>query len=157
MNEQPGRFLRRVWDTVRQPASVSAARSADHVIELCDALLSERGEVSSARIASEAIAAYRQLNESGRGAFFSKLAERFPADLADVDRAIDAYRADPSPDRLAGVHHASEPHRQELFRRWIHICHVVLQQTLTLRASERSRIRLPDSAQVIAIRDISHF
>ena len=117
MNEQPGRFLRRVWDTVRQPASVSTARSADHVIELCDALLSERGEVSSARIASEAIAAYRQLNESGRGAFFSKLAERFPADAADVSRAIDAYRADPSPDRLADVHHASEPRRQELFRR----------------------------------------
>jgi len=117
MNEQPGRFLRRVWDTVRQPASVSAVRAADHVIELCDALLSERGEVSSARIAAEAIGAYRKLDESGRGAFFSKLAERFAADPAEVTRTIDAYRTDPSPERLAGIHHASEPRRQELFRR----------------------------------------
>jgi len=115
MNEQPG-LLRRVWDTVRQP-SVPAARAADHVVELCDALLSERGEVSSARIASEAIAAYRDLNDSGRGAFFSKLAERFPADPVDVDRAIDAYRTDPSPARAADLHLASEPRRQELFRR----------------------------------------
>jgi malonyl-CoA decarboxylase len=117
MNEQSGRFLRRVWQTVRQPAPVSIVRSADHVIDLCDALLSERGEVSSARIASEAITAYRELNEAGREAFFSKLAERFPADAAEVGRAIEAYQADPSAVRLADLHVASEPRRQELFRR----------------------------------------
>jgi len=117
MNEQPGRFLRRVWDTVRQPPSTTAGRPADHVIELCDALLSERGEVSSARIASEAITAYRQLSGAGRDAFFTRLTERFPADRMEIDRAIEAYRADPTPARLAELHLASEPRRQELFRR----------------------------------------
>ena len=61
MNESPRRLLRRVWDSVRQPPSVAASRGADDLIALCDALLSERGEVSSARIASDAIAAYQQL------------------------------------------------------------------------------------------------
>src|SRR5689334_2055022 len=117
MNDQPARFLRRVWDTVRPPAGVSASRAADTLIELCQALLSQRGEVSGARIASEAIAAYRELNEAGREAFFSRLAEQFRADADAVERAIDEYRADPTPARLATLHHAAEPIRQELFRR----------------------------------------
>ncbi len=117
MNEQPRRFLRRVWESVRQQPSATAARAADALISLCDSLLSERGEVSSARIASEAIAAYQELTEQGRGAFFSKLADQYTADSANVERAIEAYRAEPSSARLNGLHTAAEPRRQELFRR----------------------------------------
>jgi malonyl-CoA decarboxylase len=117
MSEQTGRFLRRVWDTVRQPAAGSSARAADDLIDLCHALLSERGEVSGARIASDAMAAYRQLNEAGRDAFFTRLGEQFTADSDAVDRAIEQYRATPSPVRLAALHDAAEPERQELFRR----------------------------------------
>jgi malonyl-CoA decarboxylase len=117
MNEQPRRFLQRVWKSVRQPPSVAAARAADDLIELCDAQLSERGEVAGARIAGEAMAAYHELTEAGRGAFFSKLAEQYAADPAKVDRAIEAYRADPTPACLHDLHIAAEARRQELFRR----------------------------------------
>ncbi len=117
MNEQPRRFLRRVWETVRQQPSATAARAADGLISLCDSLLSERGEVSGARIASEAIAAYQALTEQGRGAFFSKLADQYAADPTSVERAIEAYRAEPSSARLNALHTAAEPRRQELFRR----------------------------------------
>jgi len=116
MNDQPRRFLRRVWESVRQPG-VTPGRAADNLIDLCDALLSEIGEVSGARIAAEAIAAYRQLNDPGRELFFTRLAERFRADSPAVEAAIEAYRADPSPGHLARLHRAAEPVRQELFRR----------------------------------------
>ncbi len=117
MNEQPRRFLQRVWHAVRQPPSLAAARAADDLISLCDSLLSERGEVSSARIASEAIAAYEQLTEQGRGAFFSKLVDQYAADPENVNRAIETYGADPTAARLHELHVATEPRRQELFRR----------------------------------------
>src|SRR5580765_8776177 len=117
MNESPRRLLRRVWDSVRQPPSVAASRGADDLIALCDALLSERGEVSSARIASDAIAAYQQLTGQGRDAFFSKLVDQYAADPRDVNLAIGAYEAEPSAARLSALHAAAEPRRQELFRR----------------------------------------
>jgi malonyl-CoA decarboxylase len=117
MNEQPRRFLERVWRSVRQPQSVVTGRPEDHLIALCDSLLSERGEVSSARIASEAVAAYEQLTDAGRGAFFDTLVEQYRPDPDLVNRAMEAYREDPSATRLAALHAATESERQELFRR----------------------------------------
>ena len=117
MNDQPRRFLQRVWQSVRQPPTIATAQGADNLIALCDSLLSERGEVSGARIATEAMAAYRELNDFGRGAFFSRLVDQYGADSEAVARAIDAYRTDPNPARLNDVHMAAEPRRQELFRR----------------------------------------
>lgn len=117
MNEQPRRFLQRVWESVRQQPSVATARSADGLVALCDSLLSERGEVSGARIAAEAMSAYEQLTGAGRGAFFSKLVDHYAGDPAEVTRAIDAYREDPTPARLHTLHVATESRRHELFRR----------------------------------------
>jgi malonyl-CoA decarboxylase len=117
MNEQPRRFLERVWRSVRQAPSPTSGRAADHLIELCDSLLSERGEVSSARIGAEAVEAYEQLPEPGREIFFSKLVADYGVDPNAVTRAIDAYRAEPSAAHLAGLHTATESRRQELFRR----------------------------------------
>ena len=40
----------------------------------------------------EAVAAYQQLTDAGRGAFFSKLVDHFAADPAEVNLAIEAYQ-----------------------------------------------------------------
>src|SRR5678815_161213 len=117
MNEQPRRFLERVWRSVRPAPSPTFGRDADHLIELCDSLLSERGEVSSARIGTEAVEAYEQLHDHGREIFFNKLVDDYGANASAVTRAIDVYRGDPSPAHLAGLHTATESRRQELFRR----------------------------------------
>ena len=82
---------------MRQPPTVAAARAADNLVALCDSLLTERGEVSGARVAAEAVAAYEQLTDAGRDAFFTKLVDHFAADPAKVNLAIDNYRADPTP------------------------------------------------------------
>ncbi|MGH6691616.1 MAG: malonyl-CoA decarboxylase [Gammaproteobacteria bacterium] len=91
---------------------------AQEVLRLCEALLSERGEVSGGRVAADLITAYRALDATGRDAFFDLLAESFIPDPAEAARAADAYRAAPSAATLLRLRTAADPLRQELFRRW---------------------------------------
>jgi malonyl-CoA decarboxylase len=117
MTEHHQQFLRRMWTSMRHSAGAEHANGASHLLRLCASLLSQRGEISSARIAAEAIGAYNQLNDHTRSAFFDALASDYSADAVDLRRAIDAYQVDPSPAHVFALHKAAEPRRQELFRR----------------------------------------
>jgi malonyl-CoA decarboxylase len=86
-------------------------------MSLCRSLLSERGEVSGSRLASEILLAHQSLEESDRAAFFDSLAKEFSPDPEQVGRWGVAYRDDPSPENLAQLQRVAEPPRQELFRR----------------------------------------
>ena len=102
----------------RRPAGSRAPRRhAGRVIALCHALLSERGEVSGARLARDALTAYRSLDEAGLDIFYDLLVEQFSPDPEEVERCADAYRREPSQANLIQLVHAVEPPRQELFRR----------------------------------------
>lgn len=103
----------------RRPHAPSRAtgRSAGRAIALCHALLSERGEVSGARLAKEALAAYRALDEPALAVFFELLVKEFSPKPEDVGQCADAYRRDPSQANLIRLQHVVEPPRQELFRR----------------------------------------
>ena len=79
--------------------------------------MSERGEVSGARLAREALAAYQALEPSAAALFFDLLAEEFSPDPESVGRHAQAYRDDPSQANLILLQQAAEPPRQELFRR----------------------------------------
>ena len=79
--------------------------------------MSERGEVSGARLAREALAAYEALDPAAASVFFDLLAEEFSPDPDVVGRYAQAYRDDPSQANLILLQQASEPPRQELFRR----------------------------------------
>src|SRR5262245_14336447 len=116
MTERQRQFLRRVWASVRSTPASKRRHDVDHLLGQCAALLSQRGEVSTARIAAEAIAAYDDLNDEGRSAFFEALANDYSSDAAGLQRAIDAYQIDPTPLRAHALHQAAEPRRQELFR-----------------------------------------
>src|SRR5262245_51361675 len=117
MTERQRQFLRRVWQSVRNRPADTRDQDVNHLVGSCAALLSERGEVSTARIAGEAIAAYDRLNDKGRSAFFDALANDYSAHAADLQRAIEAYQRDPTPLGAHALHQAAEPPRQELFRR----------------------------------------
>ena len=95
----------------------SPERKARNAIAFCHALLSERGEVSEAALAREALAAYRDLPESGRALFFDLLASGFAPDRGVVIAAMDRYRDHPTPQNLIALQRATEPPRQEMFRR----------------------------------------
>jgi malonyl-CoA decarboxylase len=79
--------------------------------------LSERGEVSGARLASEVIEAYTSLPPEGRESFFDFLADKLSVDPDSVDQAATAYREDRSWLHLSRLQASVEASRQELFRR----------------------------------------
>jgi len=95
----------------------AAIRDARRTVWLCHGLLSERGDVSGARLAREALTAYQGLEESALGVFFDLLIKEFSPDPQEVARAADAYRVDPSQSNLIRLQRVVEPRRQELFRR----------------------------------------
>ena len=91
--------------------------NAQDLVKLADALLSERGESSGVALAGELLGAYASLTSEQRIDFLLKLAGRFGADRARLERAIDRYRNDPSAANGIALHVAAESRRQELLRR----------------------------------------
>jgi malonyl-CoA decarboxylase len=112
-------FIRNLLRQVVPPVDSgrSAARKARGVINLCHTLLSERGEVSGAALARDALAAYNALPANALAPFIDLLAEEFSPDPASVAAAATAYQQDPSAPNLIALQRAVEPPRQELFRR----------------------------------------
>jgi malonyl-CoA decarboxylase len=100
----------------RERRGDGSARSEDFV-ELCDELLSGRGEASGVALAREILTRYSELTTGPRIAFFEALAHRFGPDNARLEKAIAAWREKANDETIAEVHAASEPRRQELFRR----------------------------------------
>lgn len=94
----------------------TAARS-ENLVELCEALLSGRGEASGVARARDILSRYSELTIGPRIAFFEALAERFGTPAERVSDAIAAWQAKPGDETAAKLHAASEPRRQELFRR----------------------------------------
>lgn len=94
-----------------------AAAHSENLIELCEELLSGRGEASGVALARDILSRYAALTIGPRIAFFETLASRFGPDPARMEKAIAAWQQKPTDDTAAEVHAASEPRRQELFRR----------------------------------------
>ena len=100
----------------RERRGADATRS-ESLIELAEHLLSGRGEASGVALAREILSRYAELTTGPRIAFFEALAERFGPDKARLEKAIAAWQAKPCDETAAELHAASEPRRQELFRR----------------------------------------
>src|ERR1700759_1174502 len=102
---------------LRRGGSPDTRQDASDLIELCEALLSGAGEASGTAIAREVLDRYHDLDEAGRISFFETLARSYGPDQEKLRRAIEAWRARPTGDGASDLHFASEPRRQELFRR----------------------------------------
>jgi malonyl-CoA decarboxylase len=107
---------RALLDRARERRSDGPERS-ESFVELCEELLSGRGEASGVALAREILGRYAELQTGPRVAFFEALAHRFGSDPKRLDAAIAEWQRAPSDTTAAEVHHASEPRRQELFRR----------------------------------------
>ncbi|MBV1697737.1 MAG: malonyl-CoA decarboxylase [Hyphomicrobiales bacterium] len=90
---------------------------SEGLIELCEDLLSGRGEASGVALADEILADYAALKTGPRVAFFEALARVFGYDSERIDAAIAAWTRAPSAEAAAELNRASEPRRLELFRR----------------------------------------
>src|SRR6202165_577461 len=102
---------------LRRTGSTNGKQDASGLIELCEALLSSRGEASGTAMAREVLDRYRHLDDSSRLSFFEALVCNYGPDRERLAQAIETWRAQPSDDDAGDLHFASEPRRQELFRR----------------------------------------
>ncbi|HEY1362211.1 MAG TPA: malonyl-CoA decarboxylase [Xanthobacteraceae bacterium] len=107
---------RALIDRTRDRREAAAQRSAS-LVQLCEELLSGRGEASGVALARDILARYGTLKTGARIAFFEALASRFGPERAGLTAATTAWLASPSDQAAARVHRASEPRRLELFRR----------------------------------------
>lgn len=110
-------FLKRLIVSANPSGRARLNRQARKAIELCQALMSDRGEVSGAVHARAALAACDGLSEAGMALFFDMLVAEFSPDLSQVMRAADFYRAQPTQENLLEMQRVVAPPRQELFHR----------------------------------------
>src|SRR6201981_686009 len=102
---------------LRRGDPADGKEDASDLIELCEALLSGRGEATGTAMAREVLDGYHELDENGRRTFFEALARDFGPDKAKRAEAIKAWQDLPGDGRGSDLHFASEPRRQELIRR----------------------------------------
>ncbi len=107
---------RALIDRTRDRRGDAAARS-ESLVELCEELLTGRGEASGVALAREILTRYGELTTGPRIAFFEALATRFGVDRERIDAAVEGWWKASSDDAAAELHVAAEPRRQELFRR----------------------------------------
>lgn len=93
------------------------AATTRNLADLCEELLSNRGEASGVALAREILLRYGDLTTGPRIAFFEALASRFGADRGRVEAAIAAWAGKPDDATAAALHAATEPRRWELLRR----------------------------------------
>ena len=113
-DSEPVEFARVATAT---PESREIPRAVRKTLDLCRQLLSERGEVSGAKVAAEVLAAVAQLDQPLRECFFDQLASGFAPDAPTVQAVAQAYLSEPSPTNLLALQSAADPVRNELFRR----------------------------------------
>src|ERR1700742_3895103 len=102
---------------LRRVGSSEDRQDAAGLIELCEALLSGRGEASGTAMAREVLDRYHHLDATERLAFFETLARQYGPDRERLSQATQPWRSQPSDDDASDLHFASEPRRQELIRR----------------------------------------
>src|ERR1700754_3973844 len=102
---------------LRRAGSPNTKQDASELLQLCEALLSGRGEASGTAMAREVLDRYHHLDKAERLSFFGGLARNYGPDREKLAQAIEAWRAQPNDDDAGELHLVSEPRRQELFRR----------------------------------------
>ncbi len=84
---------------------------------LAQSLLSTRGEASGVALARALVEAWQRLDDKARLQWFRMLAEEFGVRPEALREAAEAWLAAPTALAASRLHTASEPSRQELFRR----------------------------------------
>ena len=85
--------------------------------QICRDLMTSRGEATGTALAIAAIRAYESFDDRDRAAFFDYLIDELSPDPDAVAAAALAYQRSPDPETLRTLCAATEPPRQELFRR----------------------------------------
>ncbi len=111
-------FLQDLLTSVFTRDGAEAANEDNRSMQaLCDALLSERGEMSGNRIARSLLNRFEHSSDEEKLAFFKMLCERFDIDVQLVKSTATALAENNDIDHYSALFSSVEPRRQELFRR----------------------------------------
>lgn len=92
-------------------------QQASSLVDLCQSLLTGKGEASGLALAREILDRYATLDGDGRARFFQALARDFGPDEARLSAIMKNWDESTRATLGTELHYASEPRRQELFRR----------------------------------------
>ncbi len=101
----------------RNPLRNAEAVEDDSILDLCQALVSARGEASGVALAAVIIDRFASLSPHDTLQFFQDLASEFDPDPQLISAAATRYALEGSADALAELGRVVEPPRQELLRR----------------------------------------
>src|SRR6266481_2583024 len=97
---------------LRRGGSSDTREDASDLVELCEALLSGRGEASGTAMAREVLDRYHDLDDASRLSFFETLVRNYGPDRERLAQAIETWRAQPTDEDASDLHFASEPDRK---------------------------------------------
>ncbi|MEL7255888.1 MAG: malonyl-CoA decarboxylase [Pseudomonadota bacterium] len=109
-------LLMTVFDR-RVGLSVLRGDDARSIEELAEALIGTSGEDTGRDTGQRILARYTSLDAEGKRAFFHHLATKMDIEPDAVRTALSAYESEPSKQSYRAFMTASEPRRQEFFRR----------------------------------------
>jgi malonyl-CoA decarboxylase len=124
---------------LRRGGSFETKQDASGLIELCEALLSGRGEASGTAMAREVLDHYRNLDAAGRLSFFETLTRDFGPDREKLAEAIEAWRALFADERVSDATIVDRRPRKAFAQSFNLECD---------RAVHYSTVRVPDSNMV---------
>src|SRR5258706_12827856 len=101
---------------LRRAGSTNGKQDTSDLVELCEALLSGRGEASGTAMAREGLDRYHHLDDAGRLSFFETLVRNYGPDRGRIAEAIETWRAQATDVDGSDLHFASEPQRQDVRR-----------------------------------------
>lgn len=115
-------FLNELMQTLTERGRALLRRTrnrADNtdLVELAEMLLSRRGEASGVVLAQTLLNSYAHAPREVRLEFLKALADKFGPDQQQLQAAVQAYQKEPDPAAVQALQAATEPRRQELFRR----------------------------------------
>lgn len=116
-------FLRDILKTISERGrqllgpKLEAAATHENLTELAHTVLSNKGEASGIALADYFFSVFYLASDEEKTIFFTDLVHSFGPDKKRLDHAISAYQKNPDAPSKLELHAASEPRRQELFRR----------------------------------------
>ena len=111
-------YLQDVLSSVFERGKIfRSANDARSIEALCDAIFSEKGEVSGSKLAASVLSKYEDLKLEQKLEFFIHLVENFDLDPELVVKSAQTYLEERTPEVLHTLTKHAEPKRRELLRR----------------------------------------
>ncbi|WP_339720400.1 malonyl-CoA decarboxylase domain-containing protein [Marinomonas primoryensis] len=142
-------LLNSIFDRRYRPLAKDKAEDSS-IITLADKLIGTAGESSGITLATQVLDRFDTLNDVDKLAFFHHLADNMDIDYIVVEKALGAYKEQPSKKTYFDYMAAAEPRRQELIRR----LNQVVGATGKLVNMRADLLRLKEKSDTLAALDL---